>query len=140
MESTNYRWSFFADDERNDRMMLKCSNIADSFTSKDKRFSKGLLKYSIGMLNSDEAVLAGGYKTDNMKYYLYVGNFYWTMSPSYFNETGAFVRIVGDRGYTHFGDFFHFVNESIGVKPVINLKSNSLKFGDGTMDNPYTVE
>ena len=27
-----------------------------------------------------------------------------------------------------------------GVKPVINLKLNSLKAGDGTINNPYVVE
>ena len=32
------------------------------------------------------------------------------------------------------------VNATYGVKPVINLKSNSLKLGDGTINNPYTVE
>ncbi len=84
--------------------------------------------------------MAGDYKDDNTKYYLYTGNFYWTMSPSYFNESGAFVRIVGDRGYTHFGDFSHFVTESIGVKPVIYIKPNSLKSGGGTINNQYTVE
>ena len=27
-----------------------------------------------------------------------------------------------------------------GVKPVINLKPNSLTSGDGTINNPYTIE
>ena len=28
----------------------------------------------------------------------------------------------------------------LGIKPVISLKSNSLKSGDGTIKNPYVVE
>ena len=46
------------------------------------------------------------------------------------------MRCVDDDGYT----LGSGVNSSYGVRPVINLKPNSLKFGDGTALDPYRVE
>ena len=52
----------------------------------------------------------------------------------------------GDRGSNRFvhssgrlGANF-FVQIAVGVRPIINLKADSLKSGDGSALNPYTVE
>ena len=45
------------------------------------------------------------------------------------------MRTVGTNGAANNTTAF-----AVSVRPVINLKPNSLKSGDGTMSNPYTVE
>ena len=58
------------------------------------------------------------------------------MSAYYFNSYAS-VRTVLDGANAWFDSKVSNIN---GVKPVINLKSNSLVSGDGTINNPYTVE
>ena len=82
-------------------------------------------------------VLAGGFSTSNFDYYLYTGNDYWTMSPYHFNGYYASVLLVLSNG-NPFGSSGVF--NSNGVRPVINLKPNSLKLGDGTATDPYRIE
>ena len=49
--------------------------------------SKGLLNNSVGLINYDEVVLAGGYRSkNNPNYYLYQNYYWWTMSPAGFNN------------------------------------------------------
>lgn len=93
----------------------------------------GDLTYPIGLLTTDEAYLAGGYGS-NSSYYLYTGNSYWTLSPTYFNGSYGNVRLVNSSGDAYGGTG---VYSSKGVRPVINLKSGSLKSGLGTASNPY---
>ena len=115
---------------------LVCSNNQDKFTVNRGTQVNGALTYPIGLLTTDEAVLAGGYSTSNYNYYLYTGNWYWTMSPSFFYGSTAYVRSVD-----YIGNLYtDAVNRPSGVRPVINLKPNSLKLGEGTALNPYLVE
>ena len=60
------------------------------------------------------------------------------MSPNDFDDGYAYVRGVHSNGYASI--YSNYVNDSHGVRPVINLKADSLKSGDGTASNPYTVE
>ena len=58
------------------------------------------------------------------------------MTPISYSD-GAFID------YSHNGSFIvsNFrVYNSAGIRPVINLKPNSLKFGDGSASNPYRIE
>ena len=114
---------------------LKCAQQNDRFTVSDEVLGNGSLTYPVGLLTDDEGYLAGG-SSSNSGYYLYTGNYYWTMSPSHFNVSYAFVRIVYSTG--HVGSLS--VINSYGVRPVINLKPNSLKSGDGTALSPFQVE
>ena len=120
-----------------DRYILTCPNKNDSFTVEDESKGNGNLTYPVGLLAFDEVVLAGGYRPSNSGYYLYTGNHYWTMSPAKFNGSIAFVRYVNGDGNVNIDDG---VFVSYGVRPVINLKPNSLKLGDGTALSPYMVE
>ena len=112
-----------------------------NFTNNNDIFSKanGNLKYSIALIEENEALLAGGYSKENTKYYLYSGIQTWTMSPGYFGgkDSSASLKIISTSGSISSGSHTFYQN---GVKPVINLKPNSLKSGDGTINNPYTVE
>ena len=93
--------------------------------------------HAIGLVATDEVVLAGGYSDSNSGYYLYTGNTYWTMSPSYYIGRYAGVRYVTSSGYV---DYNYDVNISFGVRPTLNLKADSLKSGDGTMASFYQTE
>ena len=59
------------------------------------------------------------------------------MSPSSFDGSNALVRRVSSNGHA---SNYNGVNRSSGVRPVINLKADSLKLGDGSASNPYIVE
>ena len=115
---------------------LKCSQQNDRFTVNDEVVGNGALTYPIGLLTTDEVYLAGGYSSSNSGYYLYTGNYYWTMSPYYFSGSTAIVRIVNSSGIL---SYYYNVNNSYGVRPVLSLKSGSLTGGSGTATDPYTV-
>ena len=119
-----------------DKYILTCPNKNDSFTVNDENKGNGNLTYPVGLLAFDEAVLAGGYASNNSGYYLYTVNTYWTMSPRLFNDSYANVRGVYSPGNVGGSSG---VYSSDGVRPVLNLKSGSLTKGSGTALDPYTV-
>ena len=92
----------------------------------------------IGLITADEVAFAGGVVgSSNSSYYLYNNAYYWTISPYYFYSTynGAYVFIVYSVGRID-GDW---VNDAIGVRPVINLRSDIQLTGTGSQDNPFKV-
>ena len=131
-ENTTYR--AYSDNEN--RVTLYCSQQSDRFTVNDEVTGNGALSYPAGLLTVDEALLAGGNSSNNSGYYLYSGNFYWTMSPNYFYDIYAYVRLVNATGSLEYN---YYTYNSFGVRPVINLKPNSLKSGDGSALNPFLV-
>ena len=85
--------------------------------------------------------MAGGvYNTANSNYYLYNGEYFWTLSPARFlsNYSIANVWRVTDSGSTyHWG----YVTEPVKVRPVINLKTDTqIIKGDGTSIAPYVIK
>ena len=116
---------------------LKCSQQNDRFTANDEVIGNGSLTYPVGLLTRDEAYLAGGYSLSNSGYYLYTGNWYWTLSPNYFHSyyTGANEFGLRSDGIASNG----WVTNTYGVRPVLNLKSGSLTKGSGTALDPYLV-
>ena len=115
---------------------LTCSRQNDRFTVDDEITGNGDLIYPIGLVNTDEVVLAGGYNTSNSRYYLYTGNYYWTMSPVYFDSGHARVRDVNSDGNGYVNDY---VDRLYGVRPTLNLIPDSLKVGSGTADDPFMI-
>ena len=127
---------------------LICQNSSDKFTLKTTSLSsiKGTsgygnnaLDYPVGLMTADEIVLAGGkYNVMNTKYYLYNGYYNWTLSASYFNTNDAysFMWLM-----TPSGSIDHNSPTSVlGVRPVINLSSETLLTGgSGTENDPYIV-
>ena len=107
----------------------------DLFTYENANQGTKSLAYPIGLTTVDEQVYAGGCIDVNENYYLYNGQENWTMSPALFFGESAFVFFVGNLVQP-----FSVDNES-HLRPVLNLKSDALKFGDGTSGNPFrTVE
>ena len=105
---------------------LQCNS--EDLLSKDN----GKMPNSIGLLTSDEYVLAG-----NGNSYLDVGIDYWTMSPYYFENYGvAFVFVV----YSGGGLIDYWGVDGIwGVRPVINLRSDIRLTGTGTTTDPFRL-
>ena len=133
-ERTAYRWYYWADDTYNNKMMLTCPQQNDAFTVNDTSKGNGALTYPVGLLSTDEIVLAGGWDEENSGYYLYSGQDWWASSPYAFYGSYAHVRDVFSDGSA---DFFYF--GSSGVRPVFNLKAEVLAQGSGTAEDPYRI-
>ena len=123
---------------------LKCPNDNNGgklskFTVDDTTNGNGNLTYKIGLLTADEISFAGSIAyTYNRSTYLQENtgtNWWWSLSPRYFNGGHASVSRV-DSGRL-FGDY---VGISGGLRPVISLISSTNVTGDGTSENPYVVE
>ena len=133
---TYYRWYNWASSSYNNKMMLKCPQKNDAFTVSDTTNGNGALTYPVGLLSTDEIVLAGGWATDNSGYYLYSGQYWWASSPYSFDGSNAYVRGVSSNGHAN---GFDYVNINNGVRPVFNLKAEVLTQGSGTAEDPYRI-
>ena len=133
--ASGYSWSsstvYYAPYNRyNGPASLQCNS--EDILSKDN----GKLTNPIGLVTSDEAVLTGiTWSNANTGSYLYTGQTYWTMSPSYFSDGGAYGFAVYSSGYLK----SHYVKAAIGVRPVINLKSAIAISGSGTTTDPFKL-
>ena len=84
---------------------------------------------------------AGGKNENNTSYYLYNGQYYWTMSPGRWHKTtnNAFAIVFYVDVYGNLGAYN--VSSSYGLRPVINLRSDvTFSSGNGTQSNPYVVQ
>jgi len=115
---------------------LQCSNKSrDLFTVTSASEGNKKLTYPVGLITSDEVVFGGGFGgTNNSTYYLYTNQNYWTMSPSNCNG-GAVVFGVNSNGSLNVAN----VGNTIGLRPVINLKSDTKMTGSGSSSDPYVV-
>lgn len=97
------------------------------------------LNYPVGLLTSDEQLLAGQSKWNgrNQNYYLYTGSSYWLLSPNIWLKptTASMITVSGS------GSFFGVsTNNKIGVRPVVTLNYwITFKSGDGSQNNPYII-
>ncbi len=121
--------------------VLTCGNTIDLYTTSSSTKGNRSLTYPIGLITADEVYMAGGvWRTTNQSYYLYNGQYYWTLSPCNFNDSLALVFSVNTVGQLS----AFYVRHMNGARPVINLRSD-VKFtftgtGEkGTITNPYIV-
>ena len=136
--ATAYRWYYgpWSSGGYNSSMRLICPQKNDAFTVSDTTNGNGALTYPVGLLSTDEIVLAGGWNASNSGYYLYSGQYWWASSPHFFDGGFAGVRNVDSHGIAnHYDGVF----SSAGVRPVFNLKAEVLTYGNGTMNNPYRL-
>ena len=132
----------FARLQDNKTPSLKCSQNNDKFKMSNE---SAKLDYPVGLILADEVAFAGGRAyyngeySPNSNYYLYDGMYFWTFSPSYFEPHHSNVhvwRVMPSGSLMPWYD----VTDSIGVRPVINLKANTLiTKGDGSSLNPFVV-
>ena len=115
---------------------LSCP-LNDSLSVKTTK-GNGKLTYPVGIITADEINMAGGTNySNNMLYYLYSGNSYWTMTPysfdSWLMSYNMYVSTTGNI------EIVSATNE-YGVRPVINLDPDKITFtGNGTMQDPYVI-
>ena len=116
---------------------LKCAQDGDKFKVSNE---SAKLDYPISLITADEAAMAGGvYNTPNSNYYLYNGQYFWTLSPSGFHSNYSLAHVWS---VLPSGGLFGWISvtSSFGVRPVINLKADTqITKGDGTALNPYVV-
>ena len=117
---------------------LKCAQDNDKFKVSN---TSAKLDYPIALITADEVALAGAvFNMANSNYYLYSGQYYWTMSPSIFESYSSHAcvwRLNPSGSLNYWGG----VSPLIGTRPVINLKSDvKITKGDGTSLNPYVVQ
>ena len=123
---------------------LKCNQVNDRFT-KETTVSgvtgNGSLTYPIGLITADEVAYAGGTTAfPNSKYYLYTGNTFWTMSPSYFGfPDWAFGFTTFDTIFEGDDDIGGSITNKLDVRPVISLSSGALSSGTGTKTDPFKI-
>ncbi len=116
---------------------LMCPNKNDSYTVNDIINGNGSLSNKVGLLTTDEVVMASiinGYP--NTSNYLYTNDRYWLGSPFGFSASMvAFTWIVNDR------DLYIEVPASgnIGIRPVIYLSPEVNITGTGHWNDPYQV-
>ena len=132
----NGPWESESYSKYNNKMMLTCPQQNDAFTVSDTSKGNGALTYPVGLLSTDEIALAGGWNEENSGYYLYSGQVWWASSPDFFYGNIAFVRRVLSNGYANSDND---VNLAHGVRPVFNLKADTLAQGSGTSSDPYRI-
>ena len=117
---------------------LKCTQDNDKFKVSN---ASAKLDYPLSLITADEVAMAGGvYYTANSNYYLYNGQYFWTLSPSYFHSyysSGNVWNVLPSGGLL----YWNGVTGSFGARPVINLKADiKITKGDGTALNPFKVQ
>ena len=121
---------------------LKCSQDNDKFKMSNE---SAKLNYPVALITADEVAMAGGRAyyngaySPNSNYYLYNGKYFWSLSPSHFdsNYSSAYVWYVMPSGSL---SPWYYVAYSFGVRPVINLRANTLiTKGDGFFLNPFVL-
>ena len=117
---------------------LKCTQSNDKFNLSN---AEAKLDYSISLITADEVTMAGGlYNTANNNYYLYNGQYSWTLSPSRYNSYYSYSGVWYIDSLGSLGPWNN-VTLSFGTRPVINLKADvQITKGDGTALNPYVVQ
>ena len=118
------------------RLVQSSSNVNPSFKCSN---TSDLLKIPVGLITADEVVMAGlpwsGSTTSN---YLYTGQHYWTLSPSYFSSSSSYAYVIRVSSSGRLNDYR--VTYTYGVRPVVNLKSSvQITGGNGSSSNPYVI-
>ena len=142
--ANGYEWSTtgsthnYAGYERlvtNKTPMLKCGNNADLYTIGGSSKGNHALTNPIGLITADEVAMAGGvYGNVNNNYYLYNGEYYWTMTPSKYPDANVFY-VWSNGSFSHAN-----VASMYGVRPVINLAHDVEITGSGTSSDPFVVK
>ena len=143
LNPTVYRW-YYGPWNSNNNITLKCPQLLqDGMSVNEATKGNKALTYPVALITTDEVVYGGGWNLINSSYYLYTGQSYWTMSPTYlyfgnYYQKHARARKVADSGNAY--DYDNIVTTNMGVRPVISLKSSVELTGTGTMDDPYVVQ
>ena len=116
---------------------LKCAQDNDKFKVSNE---SAKLDYPISLITADEVAMAGGvWNTANSNYYLYNGQYFWTLSPANFESYSSVAqvwRVLPSGSLNPWG----YVSNLYSVRPVISLRADiQIIKGDGTALNPFAI-
>ena len=113
---------------------LGCTNKNDAFTVRESGTGNGKLTYPVGLLTSDEAMLAGMKGDTGVANYLNNSTYYWLGSPIDFDvNAGEFVVNSGNLYGVN-------VNGTNGARAAVSLKPGmKISGGDGSSLTPYEI-
>ena len=121
---------------------LQCEDQRDQYSLSTENggtsgYGNNTLKYSVGLIILDEAVMAGGKLwNENNNYYLYTGQYFWLGSPYDWSTYYSDVARVFSTGYLSSND----PTVAWGVRPSVSLQPETLSLGgNGTMETPYII-
>ena len=129
---------------------LKCSQSDDLFTTSSASIGNKALIYPIATITADEVMLAGSSggmfdgnwnKTKESANYLDIGKEYWTITPAGFFAPYEATSLVSGVFYVGTNGSLddYWVYQLQGTRPVINLRSDAIKSGNGEVNTPYKV-
>ena len=124
--------------ELGNKMTFKCPQKNDAFTVSDILRGNVALTYPIGLITADEEDIAGFGENEQSTYYLHSRNntFIMTMTPdSYMYNSSQDYNAFSMATLATGMEGGHGI-----IRPVINLKPGSITSGNGTTENPFTVE
>ncbi|MDD4407500.1 MAG: hypothetical protein PHX19_00465 [Bacilli bacterium] len=122
---------------QNNNPNLTCTNKNDRFTTRDADLGNGALTFPVGLLTVDEVNIAGIIPgIQNYNNYLYTQQNYWLFSPSNFGGQSAYNFIINNQGSL----LNVLINNSYGIRPVINISSSVRAIGNGSTENPYLLK
>ena len=130
---------------------LICENENDLYTISSSNQGNKALQYPIGLITADEIILSGSsggvfeenysQQKINSNGYLTMGSSFWTMTPAGGYNPFGYIRWYSMVFYVNFSNNFgaaHTTN-TLGLRSVINIKSDVTITVNGTKDNPYTI-
>ena len=99
------------------------------------------LDYPVALITADEMAMAGGVvDTANTNYYLYNGQYQWTLSPGDFDSNDSDADFWSVHPSGNLNPWYNVTN-SFGVRPVINLRPDvKISSGDGTSIAPFKIK
>ena len=112
---------------------LECKNKDDSFTVFSDKGNKKLT-YPTAIINADELTYAGEVlKKTQVDTFVNISYSYWSMTP-YVNSKNMYPN---SKGMLNMYTFTY----NAAIRPMVSLRNTaSFNKGNGTKDNPYTIE
>ena len=113
---------------------LGCINQNDAFTVNNGKGNRDLT-YPVALLTADEMIMSGaaGRYSYNGTIFAYDGNYYWSMSPSYYNGTSYMFSFRKNVECNSSG--LSNIRPSLSIKNGVGFKS-----GTGTVTDPYIID
>lgn len=100
----------------------------------DKTYG-GSYNLPVATITADEVAYAGAVYNNTLNCYLSNENSFWTMSP-YGEDSGS----KNSSGYAIDSTIkSYYLNNSYGIRPVVELKAGILADGNGTIDDPWVI-
>ena len=126
--------------EKNTAQFTCPNKERDLYTTTDSSVGNKALTYPVGLITYDELVFAGmDNRHINKLSWAYSTQHYWTMSPSNFDASWGSANEWSQNSAGYLSTWWD-VTVSLGARPVINLKSDTLiTSGIGTSSDPFVV-